>query len=159
MDPSVSIQLNLVLFLRCFTALLWGFGLAVFLQRVKLGQFMAQERTYQAVIIGVGADLAISFGGDWFTVTAVIAFSSVGVIVRSVRNEARTPKQKNHDHHTLMVRIVETVIKRLEEVAIEIVNLSDSSGVNEKGTARIVHILKAIDDTEKMLIRARGDYK
>jgi len=74
----------------CF-ALVWGGLWALFLQWNPWGQWLAVKRTWLAVVIGVGVDLAILLlvleWPAWANVAAVIAASSVGVIVRSLYNE------------------------------------------------------------------------
>jgi hypothetical protein len=87
--PIVSFSLDLLLILRLSLAIAWGFAWAVFLQHARLGQFLAEERVWLTVTVGVGADLAISYGGDWWTVCFVVAASSAGVIARSLLNEQR----------------------------------------------------------------------
>ena len=87
MQLPVQISIDFLLIARCFTALLWGILFALFLQHNRHGQFWAARRTWLAVVIGVGVDLLIAYGGDWLTVVAVITFSSVGIIGRSLVNE------------------------------------------------------------------------
>jgi hypothetical protein len=75
--------------------LLWGIGFAAFLQWVPLGRYIVERVTWLAVIMGVGVDLLIvaPFIG-WplmLFVGAVIAASSIGIIVRSLSNA-------NHEH-------------------------------------------------------------
>ena len=74
---------------RCFLALLWGGLWALFLQYHRMGHFLVAERTWITVVVGVGVDLLIAFGGDWWTCAAVIVFSSIGIIARSLINEQR----------------------------------------------------------------------
>lgn len=74
---------------RLLGGLCWGIGFAVFLQFAKLGKFLTSERTWLAVVIGIGVDLVIAIGADWATVTGVIVASAVGIITRSLVNESR----------------------------------------------------------------------
>jgi hypothetical protein len=100
--PLVSFSFDLLLILRLSLAIAWGFAWAVFLQHARLGRFLAEERVWLTVTIGVGADLAISYGGDWWTVCFVIAASSAGLIARSLLNEQRTvvnPRSYRLLHH------------------------------------------------------------
>lgn len=92
MTLPLQISVDFALISRCFAALLWGIVFALFLQHVRLGQFWVERRTWLTVVIGVGVDLLISFGGDWFTVSAVISFSAVPIILRSLNNEERREK-------------------------------------------------------------------
>ena len=85
----MQISADLALIGRCFLALLWGGLWALFLQYHRMGHFLVKERTWLTVVAGVGVDLLIAFGGDWWTVVAVIAFSSFGIIGRSLINEQR----------------------------------------------------------------------
>jgi hypothetical protein len=72
-------------------AAVWGAVWAVFLQCTEPGRFLAARRAWVAVAIGVGVDglilLALLPLELWLQVAAVIAASSAGVIVRSLRNE------------------------------------------------------------------------
>ena len=74
-------------------ALLWGACWALFLQHHAWGQWLAVRRTWLTVVIGVGVDLALLALlldlAAWLTTAAVIAASSVGIIVRSIANERR----------------------------------------------------------------------
>lgn len=86
---QMQIDLDLGLFCRCFIALLWGILWAVFIQYNKLGQFIGEQRTWIAVVIGVGVDLLIGIAALWWHLWLIIAFSSVGIIIRSLLNEKR----------------------------------------------------------------------
>jgi len=72
-------------------AAVWGGLWALFLQWHPWGQWLAVKRTWLTVVVGVGVDLAILLlvldWQTWLTVAAVIAASSVGIIVRSLYNE------------------------------------------------------------------------
>ena len=72
-------------------ALIWGAIWALFLQLHPWGQWLAIKRTWITVVIGVGADLALLLLvldiNTWSTVTAIVAASSIGIIVRSLYNE------------------------------------------------------------------------
>ena len=72
-------------------ALIWGVIWAAFLQFAPWGRWLAIRRTWITVVVGVGVDLLIlAIVVDWHTwwkVAAIIAVSSVGIIVRSLANE------------------------------------------------------------------------
>ena len=72
-------------------ALIWGAIWALFLQLHPWGQWLAIKRTWLTVVIGVGVDMALLLLvldiGTWTAVAAVIAASSIGIIVRSLYNE------------------------------------------------------------------------
>jgi putative flippase GtrA len=55
------------------------------------GKWLAIKRTWLTVVVGVGVDLALLLMvldiHTWSIVAAVIAASSVGIIVRSLYNE------------------------------------------------------------------------
>lgn len=74
-----------------FLALVWGGLWALFLQWHPWGCWLAVKRTWLTVVIGVGGDLVILLlildPQTWASVAAVIAASSIGVIVRSLYNE------------------------------------------------------------------------
>jgi len=71
----------------------WGALWAVFLQWHTWGQWLVVRRTWLTVVIGVGVDLLLLLLVlDWHTwaqVAAIIAVSSIGIIVRSLHNEHR----------------------------------------------------------------------
>jgi hypothetical protein len=92
MDETFEIAVNLLQISRCLAALVFGIVYAVFLQRNAYGQFLAERRTWLTVVVGVGVDLALSFGGNWWDVVAVVSLSSVGIIARSLANE----QKRNH---------------------------------------------------------------
>lgn len=83
------ISIDLLLIFRVCLAFFWGFLWAAYLQFTKQGQFLVLKRTWLTVVIGIGVDLLIAYGGDWWTVSAVIAVSSVGIIIRSLWNESQ----------------------------------------------------------------------
>lgn len=72
-------------------AVVWGVLWALFLQYHGWGQWLAVRRTWLTVVIGVGVDLALLAAlldlAAWLTTAAIIAASSVGIIVRSIANE------------------------------------------------------------------------
>jgi len=86
---EMQIVVDFVLIGRCLLALLWGIGLACWLQFSRMGRFIATERTWIAVVIGVGVDLLLIIGATWWALWLVVAFSSLGIIVRSLLNEHR----------------------------------------------------------------------
>lgn len=71
--------------------LVWGVVWAVVLQCTQLGRFAAQQRTWLTVAVGVGGDLLIALlvvdWAAWLPVVGIVAASSVGIVVRSLRNE------------------------------------------------------------------------
>lgn len=72
-------------------AAIWGAVWALFLQMHPWGRWLVVRRTWITVAVGVGVDLLILlFVLDWVAWTAsaaVIAASSIGLIVRSLVNE------------------------------------------------------------------------
>lgn len=85
MDIQIAVDLGLIL--RCLGALLWGIGWAALLQFTRLGRFLAQERTWITVVIGVGVDLLIGLGAAWWHIWLIVVFSAFGIIARSLINE------------------------------------------------------------------------
>jgi hypothetical protein len=81
-------------------AAVWGGVWAAVLQFSRPGRFLAARRTWLAVVIGVGVDLLILLAllpvETWLRIGAVIAASSLGVIVRAIYNEC--------DEHMDLVR-------------------------------------------------------
>lgn len=87
MAAEMQFSVDFLLISRCLGGVLWGGLVAAFLQFTRMGKFIASERTWIAVIIGVGGDLVLGIGADWWVIWMVVAFSSLGVIVRSLVNE------------------------------------------------------------------------
>lgn len=74
-------------------ACIWGLSWAVFLQHSRVGRFMAAQRTWLTVVIGVGGDVLLLRlllpRRDWQRVVGILAVSSIGIIARSILNEHR----------------------------------------------------------------------
>jgi len=72
-------------------ALFWGCLWAAFLQFVRIGQWLAEKRTWVTVVIGVGVDLLIAWFvidvESWVRVALIVAASGLGIIYRSIYNE------------------------------------------------------------------------
>jgi hypothetical protein len=92
-QPIYQISVDLLLIARVVGALLWGILWAVFLQYHRVGQYLADKRTWVTVVVGVGVDLAIAYGADWMAVVFVFGASSLGIITRSLINESQRPKE------------------------------------------------------------------
>jgi hypothetical protein len=84
---DVQIAVDLGLILRCSAALLWGVLWACAIQFSRLGKFLASERTWIVVVIGIGVDLLLGIGADWWVFWLIVPFSSLGIIARSLMNE------------------------------------------------------------------------
>lgn len=72
-------------------AVFWGIAWAMALQFTNWGRWLALRRTWLSVVIGVGVDILI-LGFvlslyDWLRLLAVVGFSSIGLIFRSLHNE------------------------------------------------------------------------
>ena len=82
-------------------AFLWGLVWASALEWAPWGRYLAARRTWLAVVVGVGVDLALLATmlelGAWLVVCEVIGLSAVGMVLRSVVNEWR-------DHEALLRR-------------------------------------------------------
>jgi hypothetical protein len=77
-------------------ALVWGVLWAGFLQLTTVGAWMASRRTWLTVVIGVGVDVLL-FAlvldlKSWLMTLAIMGASSVGIIARSLHNEARSER-------------------------------------------------------------------
>jgi len=92
MDTVLQISIDWLLIGRCFGAMVWGVLWALFLQFHRLGRFMADERTWITVVIGVGVDLVIGIGTVWWEMWLVVVCSSIGIIARSLINESSRDK-------------------------------------------------------------------
>lgn len=81
------------LYVASVIALIWGGVWAAALQFTAWGRFLALRRTWVTVCIGVGGDICILYFilplEEWFKVAAIIVFSSVFIIYRSLHNEER----------------------------------------------------------------------
>ena len=87
-------------------ALFWGVLWAFFLQFTDLGQFLASRRTWITVVVGVGVDLLIVLLlyytlptlddplVTWLHLFAVVGFSSLGIIGRSLWRELSEAQQE-----------------------------------------------------------------
>ena len=95
MAAETQITVDFLLISRCLGAVLWGAFVAAFMQFTKMGQFIAAERTWIAVVVGVGGDMLIGIGAEWWVMWMIVAFSSLGVIVRSLVNEHETEPALN----------------------------------------------------------------
>ena len=71
----------------------WGAVWAAVLQHTGWGRWLAVRRTWLTVVVGVGVDLLLLLlvldWHMWAQVVAIVAASSIGVIVRSLHNEHR----------------------------------------------------------------------
>lgn len=72
-------------------AFIWGLFWACYLQFTRLGRFLAVQRTWITVVIGVGVDLIIArrfmSNKEWWWLVTMIAMSSIPIIGRSLFNE------------------------------------------------------------------------
>lgn len=94
MSETLEFSINFLQIGRCFAALVFGIVYAIFLQRNKYGQFLVERRTWITVAFGIGIDLLLSYGGTWWDVVAVIAFSFIGIFARSMINEQRRNQRR-----------------------------------------------------------------
>lgn len=97
---EMQLSIDLLLIGRCLLALLWGVLWAVTIQFSRLGRFLVKERTWITVVIGVGIDLLIGIGATWWGMWLVVAFSSIGVIARSLINEHNSPEPALNAYRT-----------------------------------------------------------
>jgi hypothetical protein len=81
-------------------ALLWGFIWAACLQFTRWGRWLALRRTWFTVVVGIGVDLLIILLlidiQTWLKIFAVVGFSSVGIIARSLYNELAEDAEAAH---------------------------------------------------------------
>ena len=96
---EMQIEVDLLLIGRCLGALLWGILWACAIQFNRLGRFLATERTWIAVVVGIGVDLLIGLGATWWHIWLVVAFSSLGIIARSLINEHNYSPDLNSYKH------------------------------------------------------------
>jgi hypothetical protein len=94
---QISVDFDLIL--RLFLAFLWGIGWALFLHYHHIGQDVVKNKTWLAVVVGIGVDLLIAYNADWWTVSGVIAASSIGIIWRSLSAESQQQQVNYNAHH------------------------------------------------------------
>lgn len=123
---------------RCFAALSWGILLAVFLQCSRMGRFLAAERTWIAVVVGVGVDLLIGIGASWWQMWLIVTFSSVGIIARSLINERQETEPALNRYRVKWQ--MEDTIDRCGDV---ICALEKALAAQDDG-ARVQHISQAL---------------
>ena len=162
-ETLLQISVDLPLIFRVSLGILWGALWAVFIQFNRHGKFLAEERTWITVVIGVGIDLLIAYPwgggqGDWFTVAIVISTSSIGIIVRSLANE-RKQADLNPKSYKLIWGILDAIaltqdaidqLTRLLETGAE---LGKAEAVRINKTLGILHRLK-----NTIANARRGDY-
>lgn len=69
----------------------WGVGWAVVLQFTAIGQWMVRKRTWITVVIGMGVNMGLAKliipWEWWWPMMAIVSFSAVGIVARSLMNE------------------------------------------------------------------------
>ena len=85
--------MNTSLSLALILAIVWGVVWAMALQFTSWGRWLAIRRTWITVVVGVAgvgliALLVVDIGA-WLQLVAIMAASSLGVIIRSLINEFR----------------------------------------------------------------------
>jgi len=157
MTSTVSISVDLLLIGRCLLALFWGILWAIFLQHTRAGKFLTEERTWLTVVVGVGVDGAISFGGDWWTCAAVLAFSSVGIIARSLLNETNRPPALGA-YKTVWV--LEDGIALMRDITAGLQAILKGGKLSGPLNASLSNILSRAHDANELLRAARrGEYE
>ncbi len=90
------------------SAFVWGVLWSLFLQLHPLGRFLVVKRTWITVVIGVGMNLLIALMvlefHAWVTLVVIFAFSSVGIITRSMLNEFECTRGEINDIRQETVR-------------------------------------------------------
>lgn len=157
MNETITyISVDLLLILRVLLAFGWGFAWAAYLQFTRHGQFLALERTWLTVVIGIGVDLLIAYPGDWYTITLIISFSSIGIIFRSLINESKRDATNWAGYkikHGLedAAAVVGEVVTHLEDIL-------QSNNLAASDVASISKILSRAQRLKEIIIAARrGD--
>lgn len=146
MGVTFTISLDFVLIARCLGALVWGIALALFLQHHRIGRYLAEEKTWITVVLGVGVDLLIAWQAEWLVVCAVIVFSSAGIIFRSLYNDGFEP---NPQSYKLKHRL-EDAIDDLGDV----INLL-SMALDDGKAGNVSKALSKVHRAQRMLTLAR----
>lgn len=111
---DLQFHIDLVLIVRGLVGLLWGGVWAAYIQYNRMGTFLARERTWITVVIGVGVDLLVALGGGWVDCAVVIVASSAGIIFRSLMNESHAPEPALNAYRTKWA--MDDTIGALEDV-------------------------------------------
>jgi hypothetical protein len=120
----LQIQIDLVLIGRCLLATIWGILYAVWLQNSKMGAFIADERTWLSVVIGIGVDMLLVIGSVWWQVWLVVTLSGFGVIARSLINASDQSKPPSgykmlwsmEDSIAALIKMIQVLEEVLEDV-------------------------------------------
>jgi hypothetical protein len=128
-NTLLLISVDYVLIARCLGALLWGILYAVYLNHGRLGPFLAEERTWLSVVIGVGVDLLIGIGALWWEIWLIVALSGIGVIARSLIHERDRRNAPNANGYKVkwgledaiailmdLIQLLESVLEAPEQV-------------------------------------------
>lgn len=72
-------------------ALFWGFAWAACLQFTRWGRWLAVQRTWITVVVGMGVNMLILWRvldrRAWWQVMEVLGLSAIGIILRSLMRE------------------------------------------------------------------------
>lgn len=149
MTTPIQISVDLLVILRLLMAVFWGIGWAIFLQQVRLGEWLADKRTWLTVVVGAGVDLLIAYRASYFEVLAIIALSSLGIIFRSLVNEHQAEYEPDGNSYKLKWRLEEVI-----DLHGEIVGALESA--LEKGDAKPVsRALAAAHRAQRIMTIAR----
>lgn len=158
----LQISVDLALISRVSLGILWGILWATYLQFNRYGQFLVEKRTWVTVVVGIGVDLIISYPwiggkGDWFTVTAVISASSIGIISRSLINEQKRDELNPKSYK--LIWGIEDALALTKDVIDLLVKLLESGQLNKEEILKISEILGILHRLKSIIIDARrGDY-
>jgi len=150
-----SISLDSLLIFRVLVAFFFGTGMAVFLQFARVGQFLARERTWIAVVVGVGADLLIGYQADWLTICLIFVVSSLGIIGRSLLNEHRA--EINTRSYKLLWNL-EDSLGLVDDLAREITDRLTVDGLEGGEVHHLAILLGLVNQVgDKLRAARRGD--
>lgn len=161
-DTLLQISVDFLLIFRVLLAFLWGVGWAVFIQFNRYGKFLAKERTWITVVVGVGVDLLISYPflgsySDWYTTALVISFSSIGIIVRSLHNEQEQDRVNFRSYK--LIWGLEDAIALSGKINESLMSLLTVNGSTPDHTRAINQIMATTHKLANTLRAARrGDY-
>lgn len=116
MDTLLQISIDLVLIGRCLLAAIWGILYAVWLQNSKMGAFIADERTWLSVVIGIGVDMLLGIGAEWWQIWLIVVLSGFGVIARSLINES--DRQKPPSGYKMLWSMEDAIATLIKLIAI-----------------------------------------
>ena len=159
MSVNAEITIDLVLILRLLVALFFGIFYAFFIQFSQQGRYLARRLTWLAVVIGVGVDLAIAYDASWWTVVGVVAFSSAGIIARSLVAASKETPDIDLGRYKLGW-IFSDIADYINTVIVDLSDILQNGALSQKESAIVSNALALAYRIENVVKAAkRGEYE